>query len=313
MTERLYYTDPEQTKFDAVVLRADQHERRRAVVLDRTAFYPTSGGQPNDTGRLNDVPVVDVVEREDGAILHIVDGDLAPGLAVHGVVDAARRFDHMQQHTGQHILSAAFDRMWRARTVGFHLGANVSSLDLDRELPASAIAAAETEACRIVWEDRQVSIRFVTEEEARNLELRKEPGRAGTLRLIDVAGFDLSACGGTHVGRSGQVGMIAVSSWEKLRGGLRVEFLCGGRALGEFRRLRDAVAGCIHHLSVMSEDLPAAIERMQAENKDQRKVIAAQQVRLAGAEAATLAGRAEQVGSTRLVIEAREGWDANGL
>jgi alanyl-tRNA synthetase len=158
-----------------------------------------------------------------------------------------------------------------------------------------------------------VSIRFVSEEDARKLDLRKEPGRTGELRLIAVEDFDLSACGGTHVARTGEVGIIAVASWEKLRGGLRLEFQCGNRALQEFRRLRDSVAGCIQHLSVSPEELPAAIERAQAENKDQRKTIKAQQERLAGFEAVALAARAEAVGGERRVIEVLDGWDANGL
>ena len=313
MTERLYYTDASLTEFDAVVVSIERRDGQDAIVLDRTAFYPTSGGQPSDTGRLGDVPVVDVVEREDGSILHLVGAEFASGQAVRGVVDWARRFDHMQQHTGQHLLSAAFDRLWKARTIGFHLGAVVSSLDLDRELPLSAIASAEAEADRIVWENRPVSIRFVAEDDAARLDLRKEPGRSGELRIINIEGFDLSACGGTHVTRTGEVGIVAVSSSEKLRGGLRVEFLCGNRVLREFRRLRDSVAGCIRHLSVSPEELPAAIERAQAENKDQRKTIKAQQERLAGFEAGALAARAEIVGSERRVIEALDGWDANGL
>ncbi|MBE3133137.1 MAG: hypothetical protein IMZ55_06670 [Acidobacteria bacterium] len=313
MTERLYYTKPSQLEFDAVVTGVVQQGNQPAVHLDRTAFYPTSGGQPFDTGRLNGIRVLDVVEREDGTILHVVEEELAPGQAVHGVVDRERRFDHMQQHTGQHVLSAAFDRLWRARTVGFHLGALVSSLDLDRELPPTAIASAEDEANRVVWEDRPVSIRFVAEGDAASLDLRKEPGRSGVLRVIAVEDFDLSACGGTHVARTGEVGIIAVSSWEKLRGGIRLEFLCGDRALRAYRTLRDSVAGCIRHLSVLPDELPAAIERAQAENKDLRKMIRAQQDRLAGFEAQALAARAAAAGRERRVVEALDGWDANGL
>ena len=231
VTERLYYTEPALTEFDATVTGVERHGDLPAVLLDRTAFYPTSGGQPHDTGSLNGVRVTEVVERDDDAVLHVVDRAIAVGEAVHGVVDWGRRFDHMQQHTGQHILSAAFDRLWHARTVGFHLGAVVSSLDLDRELPPQAIASAEDEANRIVWEDRPVSIRFVEEAGAAALDLRKEPGRSGVLRIIAVEDYDLSACGGTHVARTGHVGIIVVSSWEKLRGGSRLEFLCGGRAL----------------------------------------------------------------------------------
>jgi alanyl-tRNA synthetase len=313
VTERIYYTEPSRAEFDAVVERVERHEGRPAVVLDRSAFYPTSGGQPFDTGRLDDVPVVDVVEREDGTIVHVLERELKSGQRVHGVVDWARRFDHMQQHTGQHVLSAAFDRLHRARTVGFHLGAELSTLDLDRELSPSAVAAVETDANRIVWDDRPVSIRFVDDEQAARLSLRKEPGRTGELRIIEVADYDLSACGGTHVSRTGAVGAIAIWSWEKLRGGLRVEFLCGGRALRAYRTLRDAATGCIRHLSVLPEELPAAIERTQAENKDLKKSLKGLQERLAGFEAGSLAARAVALGDRRQVVEAIEGWDANGL
>ena len=313
MTERLYYREPSRIEFDAVVERAERHEGRPAVVLDRTAFYPTSGGQPFDTGRLEDIAVVDVVEREDGTILHVLERELRSGLTVHGTVDWARRFDHMQQHTGQHVLSAAFDRLHRARTVGFHLGAELSTVDLDKELSPFAIVAAEVEANRIVWDDRPVSIRFVDDEQASSLSLRKEPGRTGELRIIEVADYDLSACGGTHVSSTGAIGAVAIWSWEKFRGGLRIEFGCGSRALRAYRTLRDAVTGCIRHLSVLPEELPSAIERAQVENKDLRKSLKLLQERLAGFEAGTIAARAVSSGGRLQVIEAIEGWDANGL
>jgi len=313
VTERLYYREPSRTEFDAVVERVERREGRPAVVLDRTAFYPTSGGQPFDTGRLGDVTVVDVVEKEDGTILHVLERELPPGSAVHGKVDWARRFDHMQQHTGQHVLSAAFDRLHRARTVGFHLGAELSTLDLDKEVSPHAIAGVEAEANRIVWENRPVSIRFVDEEQASKLSLRKEPGRTGELRIIEVADYDLSACGGTHVSSTGAIGVVAIWSWEKLRGGLRIEFACGGRALGAYRTLRDAVTGCVRHLSVLPEELPSAIERAQAENKDLKKSLKLLQERLAGFEAGSIAARAVSRGGRLQVVEAIEGWDANGL
>ena len=257
--------------------------------------------------------MVDVVDLDDGTIGHVVGAPLAEGARVHGRVDWARRFDHMQQHTGQHILSAAFDRLHRARTVGFHLGAVLSTLDLDKVLGPEAMAAAEAEANRIVWENRPVSIRFATPEEAAAMPFRKEPTRSGPLRVIEVEDFDLSACGGTHVARAGQVGVIALRSWEKFRGGMRLEFVCGGRALREFRVLRDAVAGSLRFLSVAPQDLPSAIEGAQAENKDLRRTIRDLGERLAVHEAAALVERARQVGPARVVVEALDGWDQAGL
>jgi alanyl-tRNA synthetase len=313
MPNRIYYEDPRCTEFDAVVTGRSTLADRPAVTLDTTAFYPTSGGQPNDTGVLGQARVIDVVESEAGDIWHVLDRELEPGAAVRGVVDRPRRFDHMQQHTGQHILSAAFDRLNHARTVGFHLGAEVSTVDFAIELSPLDIAAGEAEANRIVWEDRPVGIRFVGETEAAALPLRKEPERGGVLRVIDVEDYDLSACGGTHVGRTGAVGIIAVVSAEKLRGGTRLEFVCGGRALQSFRALRDAVAGCIRHVSVAPGELPAAVERLQADAKDQRKALKDIQERLAGHEAAALAAAAREVDGVREVVQAIDGHDQAGL
>jgi alanyl-tRNA synthetase len=313
MANRLYYQDPQRLAFDAVVTGVTRLDGRPAVALEATAFYPTSGGQPFDTGTLGDARVVDVVESESGEIWHVLDREIEAGRSVRGIVDGDRRLDHMQQHTGQHILSAAFDHLHHARTVGFHLGALVSTVDLSVDLPPDQVAAAEAEANRIVWEDRPVAIRFVSSEEAATLPLRKEPERGGVLRLIDVESYDLSACGGTHVGRTGAVGLVAVLSAERLRGGTRVEFVCGARALRSFHLFRDAVGGCIRHVSVAPEELPAAVERLQAENKDQLKLIRSLQERLAGFEAAGLAAAAKEIGGVRQVVQAIDGREQNEL
>jgi len=318
MTHRLYYTDPYRREFDATVECVDSTSDRLIVTLDRTAFYPTSGGQPFDTGLLGAFRVVDVVDQDDGTIAHVVaptaaaPAALSPGAQVHGVIDWARRFDHMQQHTGQHVLSAAIDKLFQVRTVSFHLGAEASTIDLARELSASDIAAAESEANRIVWEDRPVQIRFVDAEEAARLPLRKEPVRDGTLRLIDVEGFDLSACGGTHVARTGAIGVIAVAGWERFKGGQRIEFLCGGRALERFRASRDTVTASVRLLSVLPGELAAAIQRMQADAKDQKRVMAGLQEELARFRAEELAAAGEPSAVGRLVLRAVDA-DANGL
>ena len=177
---------------------------------------------------------------------------------MHGRIDWPRRFEHMQQHTGQHVLSAAFDRLLQVRTVSFHLGSASSTIDLAREVTAGEIARAELEANRVVWEDRPVTIRFADAEEAARLSLRKESKREGVLRLIDVEDFDVSACGGTHVARTGAIGIIAVAGSEKFKGGTRLEFLCGGRALAGFHALGDSVAASVRLLSVLPAELPAA-------------------------------------------------------
>jgi alanyl-tRNA synthetase len=312
MTERLYYNDPYLREFDAQLLDTVSHEGRTALVLDRTAFYPTSGGQPYDVGMFGDVRVLEVMDAEDGRILHIV--DRAPSTTtLHGTVDWARRFDHMQQHTGQHVLSAAFARLLNVRTESFHMGVDYSTIDLAREVTAPEIARAEAEANRIVWEDRPVDIRSASAEEAVSLGLRKESKREGTLRLIDVRDFDLSACGGTHVLRTGAIGIIVVSASERVRGGSRITFLCGGRAMTGFRALRDAVAGSVRALSVLPGELPAAIERLQTEGKELRKQIKDLQSKVAVHEADTLADASEPLGTHRAVLASLAGWDANGL
>ena len=312
MTERLYYSDSYLTEFDASVIRVLTHEGRPAIVLDRTAFYPTSGGQPFDTGRLGTARVVDVVETEDGEILHLIEGELEPG-GVRGTIDWTRRFEHMQQHTGQHVLSAAFERVAGARTESFHLGSSSSTIDLNRALSSADIERAEDEANRIIWEDLPVAVRFASAEEAAALPLRKESLRTGTLRLIEVPNFDLSACGGTHVARTGAIGAVVVASSERFRGGTRVEFLCGVRATRGYRSLRDTVAASVRLVSVLPTELPAGIERLQAEMKDARRSLKALQNRLATFEGLCLADRAEAIGSCHAVIAIVDGWDQNGL
>ncbi|NOT28617.1 MAG: phosphoesterase [Acidobacteria bacterium] len=312
MTERIYYLDAYCRTFDTRVARALQHEGRPAVVLDRTAFYPTSGGQPFDVGRLGGARVLDTVDLED-EIVHVISQPLEAGAEIDAEIDWNRRFDHMQQHTGQHVLSAAFDRLFDNRTVGFHMGADVSTIDLAREATPEDVERAVDEANRIVWEDRPVTIRFASQEEVSTLALRKESQREGTLRLVEVADFDLSACGGTHVTRTGAIGMIAVLSGERVRGGLRVTFACGGRALTTLRLYRDAVTGSVRSLSVLPAELPAAVERVQKEARDVRKQLKGVQDQLAVHEAERLGALAVPVGTASLLVEIVSGWEPAAL
>ena len=342
MTDRLYYTDSYSRECDATIERVEERDGRTIIVLDRTVFYPTSGGQPFDTGTLGSSRIIDVVDQDDGSIAHVVEDSSRPGPVdpagpkgpalpvatvvaqgfspakrIHATIDWPRRFDHMQQHTGQHVLSAAFDKLFGAPTVGFHLGAESSTIDLARDVSPRDIAAAEAEANRIVWEDRPVTIRFATAEEAATLPLRKrdqkdKPAREGTLRLIEVEDFDLSACGGTHVARTGAIGIVAIGSWEKFKGGQRIEFLCGGRALDRFRSMRDTVAAAVRLLSIPVAELPGAIERLQVEVKDQKRAMIALNAELASYRADELAASADATDKGRLGLRAIEA-DAGGL
>jgi alanyl-tRNA synthetase len=319
MTERLYYTDAYLREFDATVVRVDRRDGRAVVFLDRTAFYPTSGGQPFDVGTLGRGPeraalrIIDVLDDDTGEIAHVVDGEApARGQAVHGAIDWTRRFDHMQQHTGQHVLSAAIDRLFGVRTVSFHLGTDASTIDLSRELTRDEIIAAEVEADRAVWENLPVAIRYASADEAAKLPLRKESVREGTLRLIDIERFDLSACGGTHVARTGAIGIIAIGQTERFKGGQRVEFFCGGRALTKFRSMRDALSGAVRTLSVLPHELPDAIEKLQGDVRERQKLVASLQQDLARYQAEEFVSSAEATAAGRLVARAVDA-DANTL
>ena len=317
MTHRIYYTDPLVTTFEATVLSctaaSDAASTQSKVTLDATAFYPTSGGQPFDKGTLGGRAVLDVIDGDDGVITHVLDAPLGQGAMVTGVIDWTRRFDHMQQHTGQHILSAAFERTCAARTESFHLGTTSCTIDLAREVSPSEIAAAETLACDVVFENRPVRVRFVSEAEAAALPLRKDPTRTGTLRLVEIDDCDLSACGGTHVPATGRVGVIAVSGWERFKGGSRIEFVCGHRAVASHRGLRDVVAGLQRQLTVAPHEISAAIERLQAEARANQKTVRQLRETVASHEAGALAAAAEDLGPFRRVIVTRAGWDLASL
>jgi alanyl-tRNA synthetase len=313
MTERLYYTDAYRKQCESAVISCVPVGVHFEVVLAATAFYPTSGGQPHDTGTLGGRRVLDVVDRDESGVVHIVDGPLDVGTTVAGAIDWPRRFDHLQQHTGQHVLSAAFEGACQARTESFHLGTTAATIDLHRLVSPSEITAAEDEANRVVWQDREVRVRFVSAEEAATLPLRKESVRSGTLRLVEVADFDLSACGGTHVTRTGGIGVIAVTGWEKFKGGTRVEFRCGGRALALLREWREALSATNRALSVSPAELAPSIERLQAENKTLGRSVRAMQEQLATHVAAELVAAAARVNGRVVVAHALDGWDAPGL
>lgn len=278
MTERLYWRDPYLQRFTASVVEIGEHNGQPAVILDRTAFYPTGGGQPHDLGTLNGIPVVEVIEREvDGAILHILARPLN-AREVEGHIDWERRFDHMQQHTGQHILSQAFLRITGAQTVSFHMGQEAVTIDLDQTgLPFEAVEAAEELANRVVLENREVRTWFVEEEDIGGLALRRAPKVEGSIRIVEVADFDRSACGGTHVRRTGEVGPIKILKLERRSEVTRVSFLCGWRALRDYQRKHRLLNDIGSFLSAGEADLPDAIRALQRDLKEARKATAAMQ------------------------------------
>jgi alanyl-tRNA synthetase len=298
MNARLYYADSYLRTFTARVAEQAGDRARPAVVLDRTGFYPASGGQPFDRGVLNGVPVIEVMMRpEDGAVLHVLAGELAADEVI-GAIDWPRRFDHMQQHTGQHILSQAFVRVAGAETVAFHLSEGSVTIDLTGGVPAPALVdEAEALACRVVMDDVPVKAWFPDEAELQAIRLRRTPeGLApGALRVVAIGDFDFNACGGTHVGRTGEIGLIKVVKVERRGGEARVEFRCGWRALEDYRRKNEIVNSLAAELTCAPAEVASAVARLQAEGQTARRALKAAQDELLDREAAALAeaGRAE--------------------
>ncbi len=310
MTERLYYSDAYRTHFTAHVIEALAWGDHLAVVLDRTAFYPTSGGQPADRGVLDGVAVLDVVEREaDGEVLHVLSEPLVGG-EVTGEIDWQRRFDHMQQHSGQHILSAAFRQALKAETVGFHLGQTSSTIDVDvADLEMDDLTSVETLANAAIWDDRKVGTRTVQPDELDELHVEAPPDVAGPIRLVEIPGpsttegshFDINPCGGTHVRRTGEVGMIKIVGLEHRGDDTRVEFLCGRRPLHDYEARRRVTATLATQLTVGTWDLVDAVTRLQEENKALQRTERDLRQRLLDLESQHLAGAPAIVGPYRVI------------
>jgi alanyl-tRNA synthetase len=323
MTHRLYYTDAYTTRFTAQLVETTYYNQLPAVVLDQSYFYPTSGGQPNDRGKLQSgdqiVEVLDVVVRaEDQAVLHILDRELRPNRSSEplvGELDWSRRFDHMQQHTGQHILSQAFIRLVEAETVGFHLSDKRVTIDLDHaNLSDADLEAAEMMCNDIIWHNRPVTFREVEREAAQQLPLRKLPdGREGKIRLIDVEGFDLTACGGTHVSQTGEIGLLKIVKRERRNEQTRVEFCCGRRALLDYRLKNDVVQQLAVALTTGYEELLPSVNRLQENAKELQRQLRQLQAEQLALEATHLLTNGERVGEFVLVTHVYDGRAANEL
>lgn len=349
MTKRLYFKDPYRTRFSAHVVEQLTWDGRPAVVLDRTAFYPTSGGQPADRGTLEDTEVLDVVERaEDRAIVHVLSEEPSglgrpKGSEVKGVVDWRRRFDHMQQHTGQHILSAAFEHLLDGETVGFHLGTEASTIDVDLAgLEPEDVRPVEELANRVVWADRPVKTRFIDSDQLASLPVSRPLKVAGPTRIVEIASspparprppsadqetegsgraatepsFDVNPCGGTHVARTGEIGLVKIVNLEHRGDETRVEFLCGQRAMRDYREKDAMTSRVASMLTVGYWELDQAVERMQDEVKQLRRGRRQARQRLLEMEADQLAASAVTHGPydvVRRVWHQREASELNAL
>jgi len=271
-TERLYYDDPYLLEFDAVVMDTRTVGSHVAAVLDKTAFYPTSGGQPNDLGSIEGVPLIDCVEEEStGAVIHILEANVNKG-PVHCRVDASRRSDHMQHHSGQHVLSQAFVELFNWPTVSFHLGVVHCTIDL----PAEGITLEQTEraedlANRVIRGNRSVSVCYVSQENIAEAGLRKPTERTGEIRVIDIAGYDRSACGGTHVRTTGEIGGILITGMERVKKQTRVQFICGDRIIRYARHANRTLEAISQTISAPPLETAGAVRGLWDEHQQLRK------------------------------------------
>ena len=314
MTERLYYNEPYRVRFSARVVETVDWEGQSAVLLDRTAFYPTGGGQPADTGALHavgaaggsampdGVRVIDVVERPgDGAVVHVLARPL-DAQEVEGVVDWERRFDLMQQHTGQHILSAVFLDLFEANTVGFHLSGEYATIDLDRApLTAEDLSRVEDLANALVFENRQAVARFVPDEEVPSLPLRKALAHEGPVRVVEIPDLDCSACGGTHVRFTGEIGLIKITRSERRGEETRVEFLCGQRALKDYRAKNAMLMDLAREYTVGHWEVADLVRRLAGDLKESRRELRHSRDALLDAESMALWHQGDVVGPARVV------------
>jgi alanyl-tRNA synthetase len=303
VTERLYYRDPALLEFEARIVEQGLQDDNHFTVLDRSAFYPTSGGQLHDTGRLNGVEIVDVTETENGDVCHVsrtqvgVSGDI-----VNGEIDKPRRLRNRQLHTAQHLLSQVFLRVVQAETVSVHLGEEYGAVELDTsELSAEVLSEAERHTNELIADNFPVEILFIESSDVANTPVRKIPDREGLVRVIKIGEFDWSACGGTHCLSTAEVGLVKVTGIEKLRGHVLVKFLAGVQALDDYRLRFDITDSLSRTLTCHPGDLCAKFDKLMSENKELRRHLAQAQKELMPLRVSQLASTAENAEGCRIV------------
>lgn len=303
MKDKLYYENPYTKMFEAAVVEAGQEENGQPfVVLNRTSFYPTGGGQPCDLGTVNDIQVIDVEEIED-RIHHRLSAPLPAGTKqITGQIDWQRRFDHMQQHTGQHILSASFVELFDAHTIAFHLGRERVTIDLNiADLTEEMVERTEGLANRVVFDNLPITARFVNQDELASMPLRKPPTVTENIRVVIIPDFDYNPCGGTHPARTAEVGSVKILGWERHRGSVRVEFICGLRVTEELGKKHVILRSLSQQLSSNEAELPDKVARLLAERDSLQYTLHQKEKMLLEAEAKQLLAQAETIGSIRLV------------
>ncbi len=309
-TERLYNDDPYLKEFDAEVVETKSFEDKYGIVLDRTAFYPEGGGQPFDTGYLNDANVLQVIEKY-GELLHIIDKPLQ-SKTVKGLISWSRRFDHMQQHTGQHILSACFEKLLNGSTDSFHLGKDIVSIEIGIENFCDSDAEhIENMANDIIYSNLPVTAKIVTDLELQSIPLRKKPKVTENIRIVEVKEIDYSPCGGTHVSSTGEVGMIKIKNWEKCKGGFRFTFVCGYRALTDYGLQNSIIRALGEKLSVRDFDIVEAVSKLQTDYRMTQKQLTAATQELIKYEAEQLLAESSPVGDIKIISKVLYGRSMN--
>ncbi len=315
MTERLYYTDSGLIEFDAIILESGRFNENYFAILDRTAFYPTSGGQPHDKGTLNNVRVIDVIEDESGAIKHITENPIGEVRSpVHGVIDAGRRHYFRQLHTAQHILSRSFINLYNMETVSVHLGEEYGAVELNADsLSDEQSQNAELLANKIIEQNQPINIIFADEAQAAALPLRKKPERSGSIRVIKIGELDWSACGGTHCSSTSEVGSIKLIGVEKQRGNALVKFLAGIKAKEDYDERFKATEVLTKALTCSVPDLPERIEKLVEENKQMQRQLSRLHQELLPIKADALAASSFQAGDVKVVCQAIQDVDSKQL
>lgn len=305
MTRKLYQEDVHQMEFEGVVEEAEQRKDGCYVRLDQTAFYPEGGGQPSDTGWLNQLAVVDVQE-EDGTIWHRLEGALSPGEAVHGMVNRERRLHFMQQHHGQHLLSATFTRFFEARTRSVHFGLETSTLDVDRLLTAEEVAKGEELANRAIWDNLKVEILFPSREEIEAHSRRTAPETDEPIRIIKIGNLDYAPCCGTHPSRTGEVGQIKILRHEPYKGGTRLTFVCGKAALTRFGEAWKVLLQLQKQLSTGERELSQRIAQLEEELLAAKGACAALQKRVSQSQGEQLLEKAKRIEDYQVIAAVLE-------